>query len=237
MLRTYGSALANVYRDGFRLFRVAPLIPLLAIVPEAAQHVAEVAIGMFNSPESARMFGSDPIRWAFGYVKVAGLLIAFLAAARFRAMGSRWWDLRTVRWPAFVSALALNLVLAVALEGLKRVAPAASFQLLSAVVTIATLPLLLYLFNPLIGERLDLRDAFTRGWFAIPLLILLLVAAYVPAFVVHAGLNRLAVGQPLPLLALMLLVDSIVVGVLAALVGTALARGSMLRPKVDVAAT
>jgi hypothetical protein len=237
MLRTIRSALVDVYRDGFRLFRVAPLIPLLAIVPEAAQHAAEVAIGMFNSPESARALGSDPVRWAFGYVKVAGLIIAFLAAARFRVVGSRWWDLRTVRWPAFVAALALNLALAVALEGLKRVAPAASFQLLSAVVTVATLPLLVYLFNPLIGERLTLRDAFTSGWLAIPLLILLLIAAYVPAFVVHAGLNRLAIGQPLPLLALMLLVDSIVVGVLAALVGTALARGSKLQPKELVAST
>lgn len=237
MLRTIGSALADVYRGGFRLFRVAPLIPLIAIVPEAAQHVAEVAIGMFNSPESARALGSDPVRWAFGYVKVTGLLIAFLAAARFQAVGARWWDPRTVRWSAFLPALALNLLLSLALEGLQLAVPTATYQVLAVVVMVATLPLLLYLFNPLIGERLSLRDAFTRGWLAIPLLILLLVAAYVPAFVVHAGLNRFAVGQPLPLLALMLLVDSIVVGVLAVLVGTAFARGSMLLPKELVAST
>lgn len=237
MLQAIGSALVDVYRGGFRLFRVAPLIPLLAIVPEAAQHVAEVAIGMFNSPESASVLGSDPIRWAFGYVKVAGLLISIFAAARFWTMGSRWWDFRVIRWPAFVSALVLNLLVAMVIEGLRPVTSAATFQLVAIAVTIATLPLLLYLFNSLIGERLTLRDAFTRGWLAIPLLILLLVVAYLPAFFVHAGLNRLAVGQPLPLLALILLVDSIVVGVLAALVGTAIARGSKLLPKEIVAST
>lgn len=227
MLDFTGRELASLYRDGARLFLVAPLIPLIAIIPEAAQHVAEVAIGMFDSRATAIAHQNDSVRWAFGYVKVAGLILSMLAAARVSALGPAWWNLRTVRWKTFVVALALNIAVSLAIEGLKRILPTAAVQPMVVVITLATLPLLLYLVNALIGQAMSLKEAFTRGWRAFPLLAVLLVAAYLPAFAVHIGLHRIALGQPLPLLAIILLLDSVVVGILAVLTGTALARGSM----------
>lgn len=233
-----GWELASLYRDGARVFLLAPPIPLIAIIPEAAQHAAEVAIGMFDSREAAIAHQDDPVRWAFGYVKVAGLLLAMLAAARFSALGRSWWDLRTVRWITFLIAVLLNVAVTLAIEGLKLVLPSSAELPVSLALTIATLPLLLYLVSPIIGQAMNLNEAFTRGWRAFPLLIVLLLAAYLPAMAAHAGLHRLALGQPLPLLALILVIDSVVVGILAVLVGTALARGSRVavlqHPAADI---
>jgi hypothetical protein len=221
-----GRELVALHRDGTRVFAAAPLIPLIAILPEAAQHVAEIAIGMFASRDAMLAHQDDSLRWAFGYVKVAGLLLAMLAAARFGALGRSWWDLRTVRWKTFLIAVLLNVAVGLAIEGLKRIVPPSAAQPVELAITIATLPLLLYLLNAFVGRPTSIGEAFTRGWRAVPLLLLLLVTAYLPAFAAHAGLHRLALGQPLPLLAVILLVDSVVVGILAVLLGTALERGS-----------
>ncbi|MBX9897092.1 MAG: hypothetical protein K2Y17_04205 [Qipengyuania sp.] len=97
MIRSILQEFLAVLRDGFRIWRLALLIPLLVAIPEAIQHVAEIRIGMFENIEQARAVADDPRRMVWGYLKVAGLVVAILAAARFwgaAARGERWWDLR-----------------------------------------------------------------------------------------------------------------------------------------------
>ena len=80
---------------------LAPAVLALVVIPEFAQHVAEIRLGMFESVEQARSLQNDPTRWAFGYVKIAGLVLTFLAAARFwwtREHGGKWWDVRDLAW-------------------------------------------------------------------------------------------------------------------------------------------
>ena len=80
---------------------LAPAVLALVVIPEFAQHVVEIRIGMFESAEAARSLQNEPTRWAFGYIKIAGLVLTFLAAARFwwtREHGGRWWDVRDLAW-------------------------------------------------------------------------------------------------------------------------------------------
>jgi len=155
-----------------------------------------------------------------------------LTAARFAALGRRWWDLRELNWPVFAIGLLLNVAVSLGVESLKPLFPAATGQMLGIILGIATLPLLLYTVAGLLGDRsASLRTAFTSGWKRVPLLLVLLVAAYVPAFIVHVVLNRFAIGLPLALVAPMLVVDSLVVGLLATLVGTALGRALIAPPR------
>ncbi|MFN3511007.1 MAG: hypothetical protein ACK4ZA_06600, partial [Tsuneonella troitsensis] len=50
----------DVAVDSFRIWWLAPVIPLIAVLPEFAQHVAEVRLGMFDSIEQARAIANDP---------------------------------------------------------------------------------------------------------------------------------------------------------------------------------
>lgn len=84
---TAQTVLASYRRGGLTLV-AAPAIVALIVVPEFAQHVAEIQLGMFESKEAFKALSNDPTRWAFGYVKVAGVVLATLATARFWALGS-----------------------------------------------------------------------------------------------------------------------------------------------------
>lgn len=81
--RSAGRALIHLYPRGVSMIWLAPAALALVVIPEFAQHVVEVRLGMFDSVEAARSIQNDPTRWAFGYVKIAGLVLTFLAAARF----------------------------------------------------------------------------------------------------------------------------------------------------------
>ncbi|MFM5948860.1 MAG: hypothetical protein ACKOPM_06475, partial [Novosphingobium sp.] len=67
-------------QDSLRLWRIALWVPLLVVVPEFIQHGAEINLGMFDSREMARALSSDSQRMLFGMIKVAGLVLAILAA-------------------------------------------------------------------------------------------------------------------------------------------------------------
>lgn len=226
MVRFVWQQLVELYRRGFLLFALAPLIVALVVLPEFLQHVVEIRLGMFESIARARELANDPTRWAFGYVKLTGFLLAILGAARFwnaREQGGRWWDLRNVAWIRLALGVALFVGASALPEPLHGRVPEWAFQLLYWSLSLATLPLLLVILGALFGENGgSLVAGYLRGWRWLPLLLLLLVAAYGPAMAVHYGLHRLAVGQPAALIWPLMTLDSLVVGLNAALVGGAL---------------
>lgn len=225
---TWLRALGALYRDGLSLLWLAPLIPLLAIVPEFVQHIAEVRLGMFDSREAFIALAQDPARMIFGYAKIAGLVLAMLAAARFNGdPAHRWWDLRGVLWKRFALALLLNAAVALPIEAARGRVGESALLTIQAVVTVATLPLILFLFGALLGNRaMTLRAAYTSGWRRLPLLALLLVAAFVPAQALHQLNHTVALGRPEALVWALMVWDSLLVGLLACWVGTAMAMGS-----------
>lgn len=229
MIRSLAADFLAVLRDGIRIWWLAPLIPLLMVVPEAIQHIAEIRIGMFDSIEAARALADDPRRMVWGYVKVAGLMLAILAAIRFwnaRARGKQWWDLRDIAWRAVgVSVLAI-IVTSVPewlLEG--QVAPAVS-NAVTLVITLATLPVLVLLVAGLAGDRTaTLAGLFCSGWLAAARIALFFVLCWLPLSYLHTANHRWAMGAAQPLVWALMAVDFLVVGLMAVMAGTAIHHG------------
>ena len=222
-----GAGLKTTFIGGTRLFVLAPLIPLIAILPEFLQHIVEIELGMFASKAAFNALQMDPTRWAFGYAKVAGLVIAIFAAARYwGGARERWWDLRTVAWKPFLIALAGNTAATVAMFVVgSRLSPAAK-PVFDAVVTIASLPLLVWLIGPLLGDRaMTLRRAYTGGWGRLLLMMLLAAAAFWPASLLHQWNHRWAMGGSDAVVWALMAWDAVLVGLIACWTGAALGAG------------
>jgi hypothetical protein len=197
------------------------------VLPEAAQHVVEIQLGMFVSKAAFIANAADPLRMGFRAVKIAGLLLCILAAARF-------WHLGSVRAALLVPPRDLGRTLFALAIGFAASLPAewavASGQ--PPVVYWTVVPaswllsflLLVYLIGAVLGDRaMTLRATFTRGWKVLPLLAVLVVAAFWPASMLHAYAHKLAVGAEPALVWTLMAADSLLVGLLATLTGSALA--------------
>lgn len=227
VLGTAGRAIRDQYRLGLGLFVTAPIAVALIVLPEFAQHVAEIHLGMFDGIDAARAVANHSTRWAFGYAKLAGLALAFLACARAvwtRLEGGRWYDLREVAWGRFVVGLVLYLAvgsLAAPFGG--RVDPRVLIGL-NVVLTIATIPLLFVALGGLFGDRTTpWRALLVRCWPAALLLILLFVTGFAAMQAIHMANHRLALGRPDALVWALMVWDALVVGAIAALTGASFA--------------
>ncbi len=208
---------------------LAPAVLALVVIPEFAQHVAEIRLGMFESVEQARSLQNDPTRWAFGYVKIAGVVLTFLATARFwwtREHGGKWWDVRDLAW----SRLALGTLIVFGVGSLpelfKGTLDEQTVTILGIVMMLLTLPGLFILLAGLFGDRATpLAAMWRRGSPWLLLTAGLLVLAFLPASWLHSMNHRWGMGAgPAKLWGLMIW-DSLLVGLLAGLVGTALHLG------------
>jgi hypothetical protein len=229
-LRVVGSALAETYRRGAALFLVAPLAVALVVVPEFLQHIAEIHIGMFESREAARAVANDSSRWMFGYAKLTGLSLAFLAAPRVwwwrEEGGAAWWRLDRIDWLTLIVGIAIVIGIPALAEIPRGAGLARTAAVTGAVLTIVTLPGMFHMLKGLFADRAtSVRGIWTRGWRFVPLLLLLLVAAFGPAMALHYATHALAFGRPVALVWLLMAADALVVGLLASLVGAALFVG------------
>ena len=228
-LRALARDFLALLRDGFRIWWLAPLVPLLVVVPEAIQHAAEIRIGMFTDAGTARTVADDPRRMVWGYLKIAGLVAAILAAARFwgaHARGERWWDLRRLGWGQF--ALGLIGVAVAVLPGwlLQPVIRERSAGWLDTILSLATLPAFTLLAAGLAGDRrLTPRRALTWGWLVALRMILFIVATWAPIAWLHGMNHRWAMGEAEPVVWSLMVFDSLVVGLLATMAGTAIHHG------------
>lgn len=219
-------SLIEQYRMGFALFIVGPMILALIVVPEFAQHVVEIQIGMFDSLAAAKALGDDSMRMGFGYVKLTGLALTFFAAARFwwaREHGGIWWDLRQMHWPNFLIGAALFVGIGMLAEPFKAYVAATPFMLLQIFFSLLSLPMLFYALSGLFDDgTVTIKQVMTRSWAYLPLLLVLLVAGFAPTQILH-GLNHTwALGQNPALVWALMIFDSLVVGLLASLVGSAM---------------
>ena len=215
-----------LYRRGFALFGLAPLIVAIAVLPEFVQHIVEIRIGMFNGGEGVRDLADGALRWSFGYAKLAGLLIAMFAAARFwaaREGGGSWWRLGNVAWLPLAIGLAIFLFAPVLPDLVKAWIPDWAYTTAYWGISLAVAPLLFAILAALSGDRrIGPLAGYWRDWRWVPLLLMLLIAAYLLPLTAHYGLHRLAIGAPPLLLWPLMTVDALVVGLLASLVGAAL---------------
>lgn len=228
-LTTAGRALLDLYPRGVSLMWLAPAVLALVVIPEFAQHVAEIRLGMFDSTESFRAHQLDASRMAFGYAKVAGLLAAILAAARYwmvRGSDVRWWDLSSIGW----GRVALGFLVFFGIGSLPELLPERldrmPYQALGWAWMIATLPGLFIMLAGLSGDReTPLEAMWTKAWPWIVLALLLAALGFGPAAWLHQMNHDWASGAGPVLLWSLMVWDSLLVGLLAALAGTGLGLG------------
>ncbi len=229
-----GWAALSTYRRGSRMWLVAPAIIAIAVVPEMAQHAAEIHLGMFESKEAFRAAANDPLRWAFAYAKIAGFVIAILASARYWAFGSVRKALRIAPGNLFRLLFAIGLILAADLP-FNWLRDASSSSVLGGLLTGASVlvqaGLLVYLVGALLNDEANsLRSAFTDRWPTALLMALLTVAAFIPPQVLHSANHSWAFGQHPAIVWALMIFDSLLIGLLAALVGSALFVGYRAGP-------
>ncbi|MBN8501458.1 MAG: hypothetical protein J0M19_09945 [Sphingomonadales bacterium] len=214
--------LADTARGSLGLWQLAIWIPLIAVIPEFLQHIAEVKLGMFESREAFRALAAAPERMAWGYLKVGGLVAAWLVTAWF------WFRREGARpdWGKVGVAVAINVAATMVMLLLDRTLPKATAQLAGIVLSIATLPLLAYLMGALAGDAgMTLRRSFTAGWLNALRMIVLTAAGFVVLQWLHGLNHKLALGQPDGLVWALMVWDSLIVGLMATWLGTAMHRG------------
>jgi hypothetical protein len=227
-LRSLGGKLFDSFRLGGLMVRRALLILAIAAIPELVQHVVEIRLGMFDSIEMFHAHGTDAIRMAFGYVKVAGFVIAILASARF------WWlgSVRAALLPPprdllrIVGAIVVSLAAQLPFEWLRAGMAQPWNGALLIIETALGTALTVYIIAALFGDRaMTLRRVFTAAWGRALLIVLLMAVTYGPCFAVHLATHKLALGLPLPLVIAIMTFDGLFIGLFAALVGSAMFVG------------
>ena len=232
-LRGFGEALIATFRDGTRLLWIAPLIALIAGLTEFAQHIAEIKLGMFASPAAFKALQNDPLRWNFGYAKIAGLFLTIFAAARYwslpKELRLRWWDLRTVAWRPLLIGGALNGLVTGLIYVLKPALSIPAFGAVNIALSLATLPLMVYMLGGLFGDRgVGLKDVYRTGWLRAAAMALFFLAAMGPAQLIHHFNHTAAMGAPGPAVWALMAWDALLVALMACWAGTGLAAGYSL---------
>lgn len=220
---TFGQAYAASWRGSLAFLAACPLLALVPVALELLQHIVEVQRGMFDSLAAAKAADSDPIRLAFGLVKVVGLVLPGYWVARFLA----WRDPARARQADPVA--------------IRRFAPVVAYQVALAAVELLAMPrtgswlLVQFVLGEIVGALLlawavaaALGDAMTGPAASARLMaprlvstILLTLAAILPLMVPHYALGALAIVGPAPLRWPVLVADSLLVGWLAALMTAA----------------
>ena len=231
MLRPLGNRIKSIFRDGVRIWVLAPIVPALIVVPEFAQHVMEIQIGMFDSREAGQVLANDSTRWAFGYAKLAGLVLAILATVRFWGAaknGGRWWSLGSIAWRNLLVALVLIALTNLPGILLEDLLGEAWTQGINVALSLATLPLLVLLVHGLSGDRdASLQSVFRHDWFAAVRVLVFTAMVWIPLQYLHGKNHEWAFGEPAALVWLLMTFDSIVVGLIATLAGTAIHHGAL----------
>lgn len=221
--------LIETIRDGFSLYWLAPVIPLIALVPEMVQHIAEIRLGMFESKDVFRELAADPRRMVWGYLKIAGLLLSQLAALRFwatRKQGIAWYSPRGIRFQRLILACLLLAITAIPGYILVDQISASAVALINLAITIITLPLLTYLAGSLIGDPvMDLKHAAKHGWLPAIRIATFFAVTFIPLQLLHQANHTFAIGQSDLVVWALMIWDSIVVGAIAALMGTSIHHG------------
>jgi hypothetical protein len=218
------------YRLGGKAMLAAPAILLLAALPELAQHILEIRIGMFNSLADAQRLQHLPVRAYFGYAKIAGVWAAVFLIARFWANGSSVRKAFAVPTEALVKAVAgIAAMLATGFAVVKLLAIISPGLAIAASLLSGAIQAMIFLW--VIGVWLDetpiaLKEAFTsRAPNALTLLVIFL--ASIPLTLgLHILIHKVVLGQPQIVVWTLMMFDAlIVIPFSAALKGSALFIG------------
>jgi len=207
-----------VHRESWAFLVLCPLLALVPVLAELAQHIGEMSIGMYAGPEAAQGVESHPLRTGLGLIKTVSLSLAVYWVVRFLAGGRDGRAARTAEPQAvklFAIVLGLQTALAVLSLYIFTSGPVAValaifgflFGILGARFVVAA-PLGLWI-SPLTSFK-DLTRHLLWG-------LAFTVVATLPLMAVHYALGFGAILAPEPMKWPILILDSLVVGWVAAL--------------------
>lgn len=220
-----GQALLQLYPKGISLLWLAPAVLAVVVVPEFIQHIVEIRLGMFDSREGFVRLSNDSMRMAFGYVKIAGLVLAFLASARFwwtRKHGGHWANPKQIAWGRLLFGLLLFIGIPILPDLFKAQIDPWLYQTLLWGLSLIMLPMLFLVLAGLFGDRATpVAAMWRRAWPWLILTLLLAVLAFMPAQWLHGMNHKWALGADPVIVWALMIFDSLLVGLLAGLTGTA----------------
>jgi hypothetical protein len=218
----------EVYGKVLRLPLAAPAIAGLAVVPQFAQHVVEIELGMFLSRQAFAADALDPTRLSFGAAKVTGRVVCMLASARYWSCGGS--VRRTLLIPPrdlaralFAAALNFSVTLPAEWAAASGAGKLVLVPLLAMawILSFLTLP---FVVGTVLGDRdMTLKRSLRQAPAILPAMAVLVVAAAYPASQLHLLAHKLAIGAPAAAVWMLMAADALLVGVLGTLTGTALA--------------
>ena len=217
---TFWQALRASYGRSLAFCIAFPAIIAIPIIIELIQHVVEWHLGMYDSIAAAKAMEDHPMRMGFGLVKVLSLLIPAYFIPRFLARDDRafvtGWDATAVS--LFAAVLGFSALLtAINLFWVPKTGTAALISFIVGQV-IGTLTMAwsaaAALGNENVGPRASIRLMGRHFLWSISFGFVAMMGLMIP----HYVLGALALLGPVALKWPALILDSVLVGWLAALV-------------------
>ena len=230
-IRRFFADLAGTYLDSVRAMKALPWLFAAIVLWEFAQHVVEVRIGMFASKDAARAVGDHGARMAFGWIKMISIYVGMFFVIRHFAgqRDGRRLDPNGQAAKRFAPYLVYSLIAFAAIFYARQLVAEPQVDTLRTSVGLAQM-----LIEPLImiwvvaaatdgrigGPIGSIRQTGLLYLLALPLFLLIRA----PVSLLHAALNDWAMGTEGAQLWSLLAIDSLVVGVIVAIVPAAMVR-------------
>ncbi|WP_379548840.1 hypothetical protein ACFCW2_06640 [Qipengyuania sp. DSG2-2] len=218
-----------LYTSAWAFMLACPLLFLIPVLVEFAQHVVEMQTGMYTGEEGAAAAADHPLRMQFGFAKTLALLLPGYWFVRFVMFGNDAVEARRLAWPAIGLWLVLAAISAAQLYwqmfggslpqmvGLDGNAAGLASGGLSLFATILGIYFTCWMIawplgNARIGPIRSFRIMTGSFWYAVALLL----AGVLPLMALHYGLGYAAIlWTPHWLDWIIMAFDSVVTGFLA----------------------
>lgn len=217
----------DIHRQALAFSVALPLLFLVPVLAEAAQHVVEIGIGMYDGRAGAIAAADDMSRMGWGFLKTLALALPGYWFTRYMAFAGDARRARALEAPAarlFLVIFAVQAgIQALALFGpgmealgLAGTAGGVALGVLVLLQVVIGVYLSAWLVawpigNAAIGPVRSFGIMAGSFWRAVGYLL----AGVVPLMILHYALGLGAIGRPRPLVWAMLTLDAVVVGFLA----------------------
>jgi hypothetical protein len=209
-----------VHRESWAFCLACPLIVAIPIVAELLQHAVEMHVGLYIGPDEAEAAADDKLRLYTGFAKTLALSIIMYSVIRFLAGGRDGQAARTLE-PRPVKLFALVFALQALLTFLSLFVFSGGDPISIGYAVFG------FLFMPLVvrfaaaaplGHLITPQTSIRQMWRQLPWSLAFNVVAVLPLMVAHYALGIGAIYVPGEGLKwAMLVLDSVLVGWLAAL--------------------
>lgn len=227
-MKSLWSDIREIYGSAWAFAFACPLLFMIPVLAEFAQHVVEIDLGLYRSIEGAKAAENDPARMAWGFVKTLAItlpsywLYRYVVSGRDAAYARRlepralalWGSIYLV-WSVGFGWLGLfgpDLAQSLGLQGGASTGLKVGLALVQTIVGIYCTAWFVAWSQGNAGVGPLRSFGIMHGFFWRT--VALIVAGVVPLMALHyAGL--IAIGQPEPLVWAIMVLDSFVVGFLA----------------------